>query len=156
MTAVLDALEVLRKHIVPSEEELMRLRQRIDTVCRERSDWRRRAEAAEAEMTAVKNALARHGFLHRDYINLQSRVESAITAPRHELEQKIRDHNRAAISLEDARRDLQHHTTCMVQLYNKSAGHILFGLGEPPDYMEIHTAINAAIDAAAKEKATPI
>jgi len=154
MSAVLDALEVLKTHIVPSEEKLQQYRDAINRHCDEKSSWRQRAETAEKQVATVTAALNKLGYNHPAYTigELGYRVECAITESRRNLEHELKKARELWQARDRAREDLRHHATCLCKLYNKAAGHVLFKLGAEPDLFEIRTAIDAAIEAAVQER----
>jgi hypothetical protein len=153
MNTVLDAIEILKTYVAPTEEKFQQLRSAIDRHCEEKSQWRTRAEAAEKQVESVRGALRKLGPAPLQYeFDLGRQVESAILESRRQLERELADARGVTRSLKVADECLRHHAASLGHLYNKAAGNILFGHGEKPDLGELRMAINDAIEVAVQER----
>jgi len=157
------ALAALTELVIPEGAKVRELQTRVAELEEMVRDLRDQLRQEKDVVEAVQEYLAgrdpspyssQHGHA------LARRVKEKCEEPQKRLQQATCQKDREAQRLAYARRDhetakmdLRHHTVSLVQLYNKSAGNILFGLGEQPDFMALYDAIDQAINKLAKEKA---
>jgi phage shock protein A len=154
-TPLQHAIQILQEHVVPSDTRLEALEDKLRALRAENSSLRARAEFGEKVCASVQQTLRSRGHdadtFPANSGSLAARVDEALRRPDYERDRATQEAREAALAHEDARQNLLHHTSCMVQLYNKAATNILFGHGEKPDFLQLRMAIEEAVRALAHD-----
>lgn len=142
---VRDALAVLEKAADGPTKVIDRLKEVVRTRSSELSAAQRRQEELQKQLDAVEKVLLEFGLPGTRWTSTAGRVRTGITRDSEKTKQELVQAQRLRIRAETAERQLTMELANLTQLYNKSAGPILFQQGEC-DYMSLKSDIEQAIE----------